>query len=86
SNGIEIKYLLPLLFKSKIHSYNEIIFIEFSAIDYGNYNGSFELRLLNNHKIKTYVFYSSFNGDKVKQFADILVQKKVAVKLDPFKY
>jgi Mlc titration factor MtfA (ptsG expression regulator) len=87
SNGIEIKYLLPNPFKTdNTYSYSEIIFIEFMDNDYGDYTTCIEIRLINMHKIKTYTFYAYCGQQQIKQLADILVQKKVAVKLNSFEY
>ena len=87
SNGVQIKYLLPSIFnKNCTYKYSEIIFIEFEESLNANNNGSCEIRLLEQKKIKTYLFTSYFERDQVKRLADILVEKKVAVKLNSFEY
>jgi Mlc titration factor MtfA (ptsG expression regulator) len=82
SNGIQIKYLLPNLQKLHcIYNYSEIILIEFEEGLSKYHIDSFEVRLLDERKIKTLLFSAYFNEEEVKDLAHILIKKKVGVKV-----
>ena len=73
-----------MLFRS--YNYSELIFIEFKDNSYKDYSGSFEVRLLENKKIKTFSFTGNFAAKEAVRLADVLVEKKVAVKLNSLEY
>jgi hypothetical protein len=71
---------------SIIYAYSDIVFIEFNDSPYGDYSGSFEMRVVEDRKIKRYLFYSHFKVTQVRELAKILVTKKVPLKLNSFDY
>src|ERR1035437_8410107 len=85
SNGIRIKYFLPDIFKSnKIFSYDEVICIEFHERTTYESNDEIQIIYLDKGKIKTKSFAANLVYNQVLKIADLLVEKKIAVKLNEF--
>ena len=85
SNGIKIKYLLPNIFEpNKIFSYDEVICVEFHEHVNNDNTDELQISYLDNGKIKYKRFQDDFVFNQVLHMADLIVEKKVAVKLNSF--
>lgn len=81
NNGVIIKSLIPDIINLKKElSYDEIIIVEFEKARSDETNDTIKITFLNNGKIRTRSFTDTFHNQRVLEFADILITKKVAVK------
>ncbi len=85
SNGIEIKYFLPRLFKSKeAYPYDKVICIEFHEKTGIESNDGIQVTYLDEGSIKTKNFSAELVSGEVLKIADLIAAKKTAVKLNAF--
>ncbi|MCW3105361.1 MAG: hypothetical protein JWO09_3801 [Bacteroidetes bacterium] len=83
ANGIHVKSLVPSLFKRYTKfSYEEVICVEFEQHSFDETNDQIIIVYLDNGKIRKRTFIDDFSRDEILQFADFLVARKVAVKLN----
>jgi Mlc titration factor MtfA (ptsG expression regulator) len=84
-NGMAIKTLLPYLKKKQSNfRYDEVVAIEFNRRSQDETNDTVKIMFLEEGKIKSRTFTDDFSRDEVIKFADFLVDKKIAVKLNSF--
>jgi Mlc titration factor MtfA (ptsG expression regulator) len=82
-NGIHVTSLVPPVFKRYTKfSYGEVICVEFEQHAFDETNDNIIIVYLDNGKIRKRKFIDDFSRDEILQFADFLVAKKVAVKLN----
>lgn len=82
-NGIYVKSLVPSIFhRNNKFSYAEVVCVEFTQKEMDQSNDSIWIAYLDKGKIQTRNFTDSFTRHEVLGFADYLVTKKVAVKLN----
>jgi hypothetical protein len=85
ANGIRIKYFLPNIFvPNKIFSYDEVICIEFNERTTYESNDGIKIIYLDKGKIKTKDFSADLVYNQILKIADLIVEKKIAVKLNAF--
>lgn len=84
-NGVEIKYSIPTFWSTLyLIGYDQLICVEFFEKDIDELTDGISITYIENGKIKTKSYTDTFSGNEVIRLADLIVSKKVAVKLNTF--